>query len=58
MKQSINKMSIKNMKIHLLFLSFFNYTIINLNYRIYVLDINQIINLCFNVLILTYIIVN
>ena len=58
MKQSINKMSIKNMKIHLLFLSFFNYTIINLNYRIYVLDINQIINLCFNILILTYIIVN
>ena len=58
MKQSINKMSIKNMKIHLLFLSFFNYTIINLNYRIYVLDINQIINLCFNILILIYIIVN
>ena len=58
MKQSIDKISIKNMKINLLFLLFFNYTIINLNSRIYVLDIIQIINLCFNILILIYIIVN
>ena len=58
MKQSIDKISIKNMKINLLFLLFFNYTIINLNSRIYVLDIIQIINVCFNILILIYIIVN